>query len=93
MSKKRKQYSSEFKAKVALAAIRGEETVSELASKPAIMRNKVVLSQQEGPNSVKNSPALMSRLMSSTATKFPNRLVIFLISRSVIALLAEKVSG
>ena len=27
MSKKRKQYSSEFKAKVALAAIRGEETV------------------------------------------------------------------
>jgi transposase len=33
MSKKRKQYSSEFKAKVALAAIRGEETVSQLAAR------------------------------------------------------------
>lgn len=32
MSKKRKQYSSEFKAKVALAAIQGEETVPQLAS-------------------------------------------------------------
>lgn len=33
MSRKRKQYSPEFKAKVALAAIRNEETVSELAAK------------------------------------------------------------
>ena len=33
MSKKRKQYSSEFKAKVALAAIRGEETVPQLAAR------------------------------------------------------------
>ena len=32
MSKKRKQYSSEFKAKVALAAIRGEETVPQLSA-------------------------------------------------------------
>lgn len=32
MSNKRKQYSPEFKAKVALSAIRGEKTVSELAS-------------------------------------------------------------
>lgn len=33
MSKKRKQYSSEFKAKVALAAIRGEETVPQLSAR------------------------------------------------------------
>lgn len=33
MSKKRKQYSSEFKAKVALAAIRGDETVPQLAAR------------------------------------------------------------
>jgi transposase len=33
MSKKRKQYSGEFKAKVALAAIRGEETVAQLAAR------------------------------------------------------------
>ncbi len=33
MSKKRKQYSSEFKAKVALAAVRGDETVPQLAAR------------------------------------------------------------
>lgn len=32
MSNKRKQYSPQFKAKVALEAIRGEKTVAELAS-------------------------------------------------------------
>ena len=32
MSSKKKQYGAQFKAKVALEAIRGEKTVSELAS-------------------------------------------------------------
>lgn len=32
MSNKRKQYSPQFKAKVALDAVRGEKTISELAS-------------------------------------------------------------
>lgn len=32
MSNKRKQYSSQFKAKVALEAVRGEKTILELAS-------------------------------------------------------------
>lgn len=32
MSHKRKQYKSQFKAKVALDAVRGEKTISELAS-------------------------------------------------------------
>jgi transposase len=33
MSKKRKQYSNDFKEKVALAAIRGDETVPQLATR------------------------------------------------------------
>jgi transposase-like protein len=33
MSRKRKQYSSEFKAKVALEALKNEETVSQLAAR------------------------------------------------------------
>jgi len=33
MSDKRRRYGAEFKAKVALAAIRNEETVSELAGR------------------------------------------------------------
>ncbi len=33
MSKKRKQHSPEFKAKVALAAIKNEETIAELAQR------------------------------------------------------------
>jgi transposase len=33
MTGKRKQYSAEFKAKVALNAIRGEQTIAQLAAK------------------------------------------------------------
>ena len=36
MSKKRTQYSSEFKAKIALAAIRGDETIPQLAARYGI---------------------------------------------------------
>lgn len=43
MSNKRKKYSPEFKAKVALAAIKNEETISELAARfgvhPTMIRN------------------------------------------------------
>src|SRR3546814_2587435 len=37
------------------------------------MRSSVVLPQPEGPSSTKNSPALMSRLTSSTAVTRPKR--------------------
>ncbi len=42
MSKKRRNHSPEFKAKVALAAIKGDETLSELAQRFGINANLIV---------------------------------------------------
>ncbi len=39
----------------------------EIPSKPAIVRNSVVLPQPEGPSSEKNSPALISALIPRSA--------------------------
>ena len=38
---KRKRYSAEFKAKVALGAIKGEQTISELASRYGVHPNMI----------------------------------------------------
>src|SRR6185295_18778272 len=45
-------------------------------SKPASIRNNVVLPHPEGPSSAKNSPSRISRLTFSTAVTLPKRLVI-----------------
>ena len=42
MSRKRRNHSSEFKSKVALAAIKGDETLSQLASRSNISANLIV---------------------------------------------------
>ncbi len=42
MSRKRRNHSPEFKAKVALAAIKGDETLSELAQRFGINANLIV---------------------------------------------------
>jgi len=42
MSKKRRNHSPEFKSKVALAAIKGDETLSQLASRLNINANLIV---------------------------------------------------
>ncbi|MBL1260154.1 MAG: transposase [Thiotrichaceae bacterium] len=41
MSKKRKQHSNEFKAKVALAAVRGDETVPQLAARHGLHPSQI----------------------------------------------------
>lgn len=41
MSKKRRQYSPEFKSKIAIAAVRGDKTASELASQYEIHPTQV----------------------------------------------------
>jgi transposase-like protein len=41
MSKQRKIYSADFKAKVALAAIKGQQTINEIASTYSVHPNQV----------------------------------------------------
>ena len=73
MSRKRKQYSPEFKAKVALAAIRNEESVSELSTKyqvhPTMISNwkRALLDGasdvfDKGQKSKKNQEATLDKL-------------------------------
>ncbi|MCY1307319.1 hypothetical protein D9M70_572320 [compost metagenome] len=47
------------------------------SSRPAIMRNVVVLPQPDGPSSMKNSPSSMVKLEERTAVKAPNSLRTF----------------
>ena len=50
---KRKQYSAEFKAKVALAAIRGDGTIAELASRYQIHPNMITKWKREAMDGMK----------------------------------------
>ena len=47
-------------------------------SKPAIIRSKVVLPHPEGPSREKNSPCLIVKFISSSATKSLKRFETFL---------------
>jgi|tagenome__1003787_1003787.scaffolds.fasta_scaffold20859273_4 transposase len=48
MTGKRKRYSAEFKAKVALEALRGELTAAQLATKHGIRPTMVAFRQRQG---------------------------------------------
>src|SRR5258705_13898524 len=58
-------------------------------SRPAIMRNVVVLPQPDGPNSPKNSPCATSSETSFTARVEPKLLEMFLRERSGIWLVVS----
>src|ERR1700716_1805800 len=59
------------------------------ASNPAISRSNVVLPQPDGPSSAKNSPRSIDNDTRSTAAAAPNRLLVWMISRSAIDLAAR----
>jgi transposase len=52
---KRKQYSAEFKAKVALAAIRGDGTIAELASRYQIHPNMITKWKRDALDGMKET--------------------------------------
>jgi transposase len=52
---KRKQYSAEFKAKVALAAIRGDGTIAELASQFKIHPNMITKWKRDALDGMKET--------------------------------------
>ena len=56
MSKmKRKRYSAEFKAKVALEAIKGEQTMSELATRFSLHPNMITNWKRQAINNMSNA--------------------------------------
>jgi transposase len=58
---KRKQYSIEYKSKVALAAIRGDGTMAELSRKYGIHANMITKWKQEALDGVKDTFAKKSK--------------------------------
>jgi len=58
---KRKQYSAEYKAKVALAAIRGDGTIAELASRYKIHPNMITKWKREALAGMKDGFARGSK--------------------------------
>jgi transposase len=58
MKRKRKKYSAEFKAKVALEAIKGEETVQQLASRYGVHPTMITRWKKE---LVENAPELFGK--------------------------------
>lgn len=55
MSKQRKIYSADFKAKVALAAIKGQHTINEIASTYSVHPNQVALWKKQALESIPDS--------------------------------------
>jgi putative transposase len=55
MSKQRKIYSAEFKAKVALAAIKGQQTINEIASSFGVHPNQVMQWKKQALEAIPDS--------------------------------------
>jgi len=55
MSKQRKNYSADFKAKVALAAIKGQHTINEIASDFGVHPNQVTQWKKQALSAIPDS--------------------------------------
>ena len=55
MSKQRKTYSADFKAKVALAAIKSQQTVNEIASQSGVHPNQVTQWKKQALDAIPDS--------------------------------------
>jgi len=55
MTKQRKQYSAEFKAKVALAAMRGEQTVNQLSAIYGVHPNQIGIWKKQAQAAIKTA--------------------------------------
>lgn len=55
MSKQRKLYSAEFKAKVALAALKGQQTINEIASSFSVHPNQVMQWKKQALSAIPDS--------------------------------------
>ena len=72
---KRKQYSIEYKSKVALAAIRGDGTIAELSQKYGIHANMIVKWKREALDGVKDD--LSPKNSTMIKMRFPVNLAIW----------------
>ncbi len=55
MTRQRKHYSAEFKAKVALAAIRGEQTINQLSADFGIHPNQISIWKKQAQEAMKTA--------------------------------------
>ena len=55
MTRQRKQYSAEFKAKVAMAAIRGEQSINQLAAIYAVHPNQIGIWKRQAQEAIKTA--------------------------------------
>jgi putative transposase len=58
MTKQRKNYSAEFKAKVAIAAIKGDKTINEIASTFSVHPNQVMTWKKQALNCIPDAFSL-----------------------------------
>jgi transposase-like protein len=74
MTKQRNHYSPEFKAKVALAAIRGQQTINEIASIYSVHPNQVMQWKKQAQDAIPESFSLRTKSRAQEDEQLKERL-------------------